>query len=226
MQTTVAHAGFDWRRRRLAVDTLVVHESVTHSVEATIAVLKRRNLGVHLVITPGGEVLELAPSDHVVFHAGELNGRSVGIEVVSPYYPGADGHAPAPWQRVIEARWAHKGRYVVPLPVQLEALWDLLQHLAVALPLPLTWPGLVSRQRFALSVVAGAEDATGVQAHIYTAHADGGVPVLYSWLRSRGLEATEAYETVVRLATGARAWADVSAYTTSPATPATSRRSS
>lgn len=222
----VEHAGFDWRRRRVQVDTLVVHESVTGNLEGCIAVLQRRGLGVHLAIEPSGEVAELAPVDHVVFHAGELNGRSLGIEIISPYYPGADGQAPEPWQRVIPARWAHRGRYVVPLPAQLDALWGLLRHLSIALPLPLAWPGLVGR-RFALSVLDGAAGATGVQAHIYTAHADGGLPVLYCWLRSRGLEACEAYETVVRLATGARSWADVSPFATSPATPpAISKRSS
>lgn len=211
-----AHAGFDWRRRRLPIDLLLAHESVTADLEATIAVLKRRGLGVHYAIPPSGEVVELAPHDHVVFHAGTLNSRSLAIEIVTPYYPGPSGAPRAPWQRAIEAKWAHKGRYVLPLAVQLEAFWQLLQHLSLALPMPLSWPGLVGR-RFALSVLDGAEAARGVQAHIYTAHADGGVPVLYAWLRSRRLEPSEAYETAARFAAVQHLWADVSAYATPPA---------
>ena len=52
----IAEAGFDWRRRRLPIDLLLVHESVTTDLEATIAVLKRRGLGTHYAIPPDGEV--------------------------------------------------------------------------------------------------------------------------------------------------------------------------
>lgn len=220
----IAEAGFDWRRRRLPIDLLLVHESVTTDLEATIAVLKRRGLGAHYAIPPDGEVVQLAPLEHVVFHGGSLNGRSVGIEIVTPYYPGPQAPR-APWVRAIDAAWAHKGRYVVPLLAQLEALWQLLQHLSLVVPVPLSWPGLHG-QRFALSLLADAEAAAGVQAHIYTAHADGGLPVLYAWLRSVGLEPPEAYEAAIRLGTKARAWADVSAFTPPPAPAAISQRSS
>lgn len=228
MQLQQFDAGFRSSRRTMPVDTLLVHESVTVDpgcADQTIAVLKRRGLGVHAAIDATGGVVQLAPWDRIVSHAVGLNRRAIGIEVVTPYYPLASGRAPAPWQQVISAAWAHKGSYVLPLPEQLEGLWDLLQFLERTLPLSLYWPGLVG-DRFCMERLAGGLQATGVQAHTYTDHADGALPVLYAWLRSRGLDASEAYPTVIRLGQRARAWADVSPFTPPAAPPASSQRSS
>jgi hypothetical protein len=76
------------RRAKIPVTELVLHETVTTSVKTTIAVLRRRALGVHFIIGPDGAITQhndLA-LDRVA-HASPHNKRSVGIEVVQPYYP-------------------------------------------------------------------------------------------------------------------------------------------
>jgi N-acetyl-anhydromuramyl-L-alanine amidase AmpD len=68
-----------------AVTELVVHESVTRSAADTVAVLKRRRLGVHLIVAADGRVTQHGDLAHDrLAHAGGHNGPSVGIEVTNP----------------------------------------------------------------------------------------------------------------------------------------------
>ena len=143
-----------------AVTEVVVHESVTRSAEATVRVLVRRGLGVHLVVAPDGRVTQHGDLAHDrLAHAAGHNGPSVGIEVVSPYYPAylRDG---LPWRRTLEAPWAHRGRYVLPTPEQAEALARLVGWLtspeAEGLAIPRRWVGL-DGTRLAMGRVEGAD---------------------------------------------------------------------
>lgn len=195
----------------------MIHESVTTSTAATEATLRRRKvngvadqLGVHLALDPAGPVHQHNDlgTDRLI-HAAGHNGQSVGIEIVTPYYP-RHLRAGMPWTRVIEgARWAHEGRYVVPTRAQLEALVDVLRCLFDATAQGLIgiiedWPG--QRGDFlAMSRIAGLREAPGIQAHCYSDHADGAFPVLYAYLRiQRSLSAADAYSTAIRLASKPR----------------------
>ncbi len=154
------------------VTEVVVHESVTRSAEGTVAVLKRRGLGVHLIVAPDGRVTQHGDlaSDRLA-HAGGHNGPSVGIEVVNPYY-GDQLRKGSPWSRVIDAPWAHRGRYVVPTAEQAEAAAQLVAWLsspAAGLSIPRTWVGLAGT-RLAMGTVAGADARRpGIYAHHYYA---------------------------------------------------------
>ena len=197
-----------------AVTELVVHESVTRSAEATVRVLVRRGLGVHLVVAPDGRVTQHGDLAHDrLAHAAGHNGPSVGIEVVSPYYPAylRDG---LPWRRTLEAPWAHRGRYVLPTPEQAEALARLVGWLtspeADGLAIPRRWVGL-DGTRLAMGRLEGADRRRpGIYAHHYFGHADGAWLVLYGWLRlEAGLPPCAAYEEAARRAEGARRWVDL-----------------
>ena len=89
---------------------------------------------------------------------------------MNPYYPRylADG---LPWARVIDAAWAHRGRYVLPTPEQAEATARLVGWLtsppAEGLAIPRAWRG-VDGTRLAMDrVVGGDERRAGVWAHHY-----------------------------------------------------------
>jgi len=194
----------------------MIHESVTTSTAATEAILRRRKvngasnqLGVHLALDPAGPVHQHndCGTDRLI-HAAGHNGQSVGIEIVTPYYP--DHLRPGmPWTRVIDARWAHKGRYVVPTRAQIEALVAVLRCLFEAsaqglLSIAEAWPGLADGF-LSMSRHDGLRLAPGVQAHTYSHHADGAFPVLYACLRLQfGLDSAEAYTTAIAKASKPR----------------------
>ncbi len=222
---------FKSRRTRRTVTQLAVHESVTcdedvledepgERNDATERVLRRRGLGVHFMIgaTADGElaiVVQHNDIKDVLAHTGSpVNDLSIGVEIVNPYYPSHRGDGP--WQTVIDAPWAHKGKYVLALPCQCEALWDIYQALQQIHPstkaarrVELTgrhW-GESQKGNFALSPkkVSLKRHTPGLLAHYhYGKHADGAFPALYCAIRDRGYGPEEAYSLSVRLATGAR----------------------
>lgn len=211
---------FEGRARSAsAVNELIIHESVTRSTQSTISVLKRRALGVHLIIAPDGHVTQHADlATARLAHAGGHNGPSVGLEVVTPYYPSLLRKR-SPWRRVIDAPWAHKRRYVLPTPEQAEATSLLIGWLtkqnSSSLNIPRDWIGQRrerGRERLSLGRVKGADERRpGVYAHHYFGHADGAWLALYAWLRlESGLPPCVAYEEAVTRATGARRSVDIS----------------
>lgn len=200
-------APFTGRQRRASdVTQVVVHESVTRSAASTEAVLRKRNLSVHLMVVPTGEVQQHGDLGRLrLVHAAGQNGPSVGIEVVNPYYPGIrDRIGLSTWKRVLKAAWAHKGRYLVPTPAQAEATAQLIAWLtspASTLGIPRTWPGILNGRLRMGPLPAADPRGPGIWAHHYTAHADGAWPVLYAWLRIEArLAADVAYEQACLLA--------------------------
>ena len=194
--------------RSLATE-LVVHETVTRSVDDTVRVLKKRGLSVHLVLGPEGVFTQHGDlASDVLWHAGRHNAASIGVEVVNPYYP-KHLKPGLPWSRVIEAPWAHKGQYVLPTLAQAEAIAELVRWVtsapAVGIEVPRAWPGLRDG-RFALGLVAAAaRPLPGILAHHYFGHADGAWLVLYAWLRiEAGLMPDVAFEEAVKRTTQVR----------------------
>ncbi len=208
-------ARFASKGKRTRATEIVIHETVTRSVDSTIAVLKKRGLSVHLVLGPDGELTQHGDlADDVLWHAGPAhNGPSFGVEVVNPYYPRLLRKG-LPWERSIKAPWAHEGLYVLPTRAQAEAVASLVRWATSApapgLEVPRRWPGLLASS-FQLGPLAEASKALpGVLAHHYFGHADGAWLVLYAWLRlEAGLAPDVAFEEAVRRATGVRRAADV-----------------
>jgi len=196
-------------KRTRAVE-LVIHETVTRSVDATIAVLKKRGLGVHLVMDADGSLTQHGDlATDILWHASQHNGASFGVEVVNPYYPSYLKPG-LPWNRIIKAPWAHKGEYVLPTPAQAEAVAALVRWATSdptpGIAVPRVWPGLRDG-RFVLGPVDAAAKAPlpGVLAHHYFGHADGALLVFYAWLRIEvGLGPDAAFEEAVKRATSVR----------------------
>lgn len=217
---------FPSRGRRKSVSQISIHESATHDGDvledepgerddATERGLRRRGLGVHFAIGVGddGEAQVVQHNDlqDELYHTGgPVNDLSVGIEIINPYYA-----VKGPWQRIIDAPWAHKGRYVLPTEGQCEALWGLVDAITTAsddgahgLDVPRYFWGLDGNGRFRMGPMPKRfpRSTSGVLAHHqYGHHADGCFPALYCVLREAGMEIGDAYERAVTLATGARA---------------------
>ncbi len=210
-------------RKRNQVTQICLHESVTHDPDVledehgerddtTERVLRKRHLGVHLMvgIGPDGRAQVVQHNDlgEVLPHTGKpVNDLSVGIEIVNPYYKNPKGK---PWTRSIKAPWAHKGNYTLPLLVQVEAVYQLVQTLwflsdqgAPGMKIPRRHWGL-DGDKFYLKPVKGISKSTpGLLAHHhYGGHADAAWPALYCALRDKGMGAKAAYEAAATLATG------------------------
>jgi len=208
---------FPTRGRRRAATELVLHETVTRSVPATVDALGRQGLGVHLILGPDGALTQHGDlASDVLWHAGPgHNAHSFGVEVVNPYYPRL--LAPGlPWGRIIDAPWADGGLYVLPTPAQAEAVASLVRWATSApgtapgIEVPRRWPGLRGGVMALGRVAEAVASAPGVLAHQYFAHADGAWLVLYAWLRLEGgLAPDVAFEEAARRATGVRQAADV-----------------
>jgi hypothetical protein len=165
------------------VTELVIHESVTRSAADTVAVLKKRRLGVHLVLdehcrfTQHGDLAV----DRLA-HASQHNGPSIGIEVVNPYYPSYLKPGMA-WSAVIDAPWAHKKKYVLPTPAQAEAVARFVEWLtspASGLAIPRTWIGLAGSKLAMTEVEIASKLRPGLYAHHYFGHANNSLLVLYT----------------------------------------------
>ena len=91
---------FASKGKRARVTELVIHETVTRSVDSTIAVLKKRGLSVHLVMGADGALTQHGDlATDIFWHASQHNGASFGVEVVNPYYPSYVKPG-LPWSRV------------------------------------------------------------------------------------------------------------------------------
>jgi len=194
-------------KRKVPVSEIIVHETVTRDVKATLRVLRRRKLGAHFMIAPDGEVLQLAdPVATRLEHAAPHNVRSVGIEIVNPVEP-RFLRKRLPWTRTLRGIWAPGGHYVLPTLAQAEACAGLLESLTrthtARFAVPRTWHGLTGT-RLAMGRVRGSErPGAGIYAHGYFRHQDGAWPVLYAWLRlEAGLSPDEAFEQAAQLASG------------------------
>lgn len=199
------------------VDEVIVHETVTRTLNATIGALRGQGYSVHFIISPDGLVTQHGDLTARMVHAGSHNPRSVGIEIVNPFYTKPDS---PPWNELVHdalrAPWAG-GRYNPATPAQCEALHRLLMWLTSAnsgLSIPRTWIGYQNGS-MALGRVQGASgQRAGIYAHHYFHHGDGAFPVMYSWLRTTigGTDEEGPYKCALELAEGARTSADVRGY--------------
>lgn len=204
-------------RGNAKVTELIVHESVTTSYTRTLSVLRKRKLGVQFILDPYGAITQHADLVYDrMAHAGwRHNSRSIGIELVNPYYPEYVPKDSTIWEQAIDANWAHKKKYVVPPYEQMNSLYNLVRDLlSIETPefdIPQTWIGWNKRRYSMGRAWRGSSPRPGIYAHAAFGHADGCFPVLYCLLRAEaGLTPGDAYGKAIELATKARWSADTS----------------
>lgn len=173
---------FDAQARSKPVTHLVIHESVSRDGPSTVKTLKSKGYGVHLMVNPDGSVvchndlLTEAP-----IHGNQLNGCSVGLEVVNPY---SAAYMKPPFTATIPAKWwtwvpsGAARLYVLPTNNQMNTLKALVPWLCDLLPdLPYAFPTKnfnAQNRKVPGWDTAKAKPAPGVVAHTdYAEHADG-----------------------------------------------------
>jgi hypothetical protein len=182
-------------RGATVITEVVIHESVTDSREETVAVLKKRSLGVHLIVERDGSVTQHAPLTRQCAHASSPhNVRSIALEIVNPYY----GHRALEGQPTINAVWAHKGVYALPTLGQVEAAWDVLGALLVEHPtIKYTFPGAPKGAftwgRFPWLKTEPRKRPPGINAHARWDHADGLFIEHYFVCRAAGHDPVTTY---------------------------------
>lgn len=169
---------------------IVIHESVTTSAAATVRVLAQQGLGTHLMIAPDGHIsCHNDLSKEQPAHANQLNGTSLGIEIVNPYSP---LYAKPPFTETIPAEWwtwvpqSGKKLYTLPTRAQRKALLGLVGWLCQLFPtIPHVLPTKDLKGKIALWD-KGSKPAPGIVAHAdFSSHADG--RWLIEYLASHGV---------------------------------------
>lgn len=65
----------------------VVHWDACLSSASCAEVLKQRGLSVHFCIDNDGTIYQLVDTTDVAYHAGDVNGVSIGVEISNAFYP-------------------------------------------------------------------------------------------------------------------------------------------
>jgi hypothetical protein len=143
-----------------------------------------------------GTITQHAPISRATFHGGSgHNSRSIGLECVSPYY----GSRAKSKDLVIDAKWAHRKRYILPKLEQAEAVFKLTRWLSVEHDIPLAFPCVDDEAGvFKWGRNKDGAQGAGVIAHHRWHHADGLFFEHYCAVRSlRGLSAEDAFKATV-----------------------------
>ena len=124
----------------------VNHWDVCLSSESCAKVLNNRGISVHFLIDNDGTIYQMLDTQHAAWHAGNINGCSIGVEISNAYYTKyqgwyeKNGFGPRP---VVEDAWVqgnkldpHLGFY----PVQVEALKSLWKACSEAYSIPYKAP--------------------------------------------------------------------------------------
>lgn len=179
-------------RQMKAATELVAHETTTASHAATVRALRGQGYSVQLIVDADGTTYQHGDLLHPLDHCKTRNGRAVGVELVSPYYP---HRAPkgGPWGEIIDAPWAHPApgkprRYLLPTQASCEALVALIDWItaqpAARLQVSWWWPGLQGDHWQLTTLPAPKVPRSGLWSHYQVGgHADGSWPLFYAWLR-------------------------------------------
>lgn len=171
---------FKCKPRKKTLTHFVLHETAGRTAKGCKSSLVKKGYGVQLILDRNGIVSchgDLA--NDVMVHANQLNGTSIGIEVVNPYAPEiAKGMniatIPADWWTWCPNKTDR--RYVLPTKAQLDTLVILVPWLCDKLGIPYVFPtaGLNAKKRKITGWQLRAKPGPGVVAHRdFASHADG-----------------------------------------------------
>jgi len=134
------------RKRGTTINSLILHQSVTSSRQATERTFAHQGYGVHLLIEPDGTLHSYGDLGMTVYaHGNERNGTSLAIELVNPYATLME-----PWTTMIDpSPTAWRNREVEDTPEALTTLNTIVRFLTShewqgpgdrAMRVPLAWP--------------------------------------------------------------------------------------
>lgn len=169
--------------RKKQIQHIVIHETAGISGLRCKRTLEHKNYGIHLILHRKGNLschCDLA--SEITRHAGQLNGTSIGIEIVNPYYPFLSKHADYKTKIVEKKWWTHtpKGKhpkgYILPSEAQLNTIRVLIPWLCKELNIPYKFPTwrLGPKQRRIKNWSLRTKPEPGVIAHRdFSKHSDG-----------------------------------------------------
>ena len=171
---------FKSKPRKKELTHFVLHETAGRTAQGCKSTLLKKGYGVHLILARSGIVSCHGDlKSDIMTHANQLNGTSIGIEVVNPYAPMIAQQMPV---KSIPAQWwtwcpdKNDRRYILPSDQQLKALELLVPFLCEKLDIPYEFPtiGLNARNRKVKNWRFRGKPAPGVVAHRdFSKHADG-----------------------------------------------------
>ena len=71
-----------------AVTEIILHDTVTSTVQAAIDTLKQRGLGYHYLIDKNGDIVQLAKPEDLMWHALKYNMHTIGISFIGGVHQG------------------------------------------------------------------------------------------------------------------------------------------
>ncbi len=74
-----------WKRER-SPNMIVTHWDATTSADRCKRVLENRNISTHFCIDNDGVIHQYVDTNHVAWHAGRVNSKSIGIDFSNAYY--------------------------------------------------------------------------------------------------------------------------------------------
>jgi len=128
------------------IDLFVNHWDVCLSSKICQRVLDQRGISVHFLIDNDGTIYQTLDTTHIAWHAGNQNGRSVGVEISNAYYPRYQskyvraGHGERPIKSGAVVNGVTLEDHTDFYPVQIEALKALTKAIHKGLGIPLETP--------------------------------------------------------------------------------------
>jgi hypothetical protein len=124
----------------------VNHWDVCLSSESCAKVLNKRGISVHFLIDNDGTIYQTLDTQHAAWHAGNINRKSIGVEIANAYYPKyqnwyeSNGYG----KRAIVENAVVNGHTLEPhldfYPIQIQALKALWVAISKACNIPLHGP--------------------------------------------------------------------------------------
>lgn len=128
------------RARRQPVESIVLHHTAGEGGNQGIFhTLEQRNLSVHFSIDRAGRIMQHADIDHVTYHCGAYNARTIGVEIANKGR--APAHCKAHREEYIDTMHGRVVKFLRFYPEQVKATIDLvgalceLLHLVPSLPM-------------------------------------------------------------------------------------------
>lgn len=186
------------------LNSIIVHETGGNGPNIpTENGLIKNGTGVHFMVDQDGTIFSYNDPKFQVYHANEMNSRSIGIEVINIYnaYNRKDNS-----RDVVYGMWispsSHDPKsersYLVPTKKCLESVFKLVKNLCINYQIPIAFPSVLDGN-FVWGQSPGIRQAAGICQHqCFSVHADGAFLVHYIICRFNDMTVDQAYNTTIK----------------------------